>query len=107
MKRKLWTVKDSDIHGKGIHAIMSIAKEQSLGIAYTLIGKVNNQFIAGEIHELGMFVNHSKMPSAQPRLSGNNVILVSLHKIKESSEITVNYNDFVKLGIANLERPQW
>ena len=107
MKRKVWTVQNSDIHGKGIHAIMDIAKEQSLGIAYTLIGKVNNQFIAGEIHELGMFVNHSKMPSAQPRLEGTSVILVSLHKIKSQSEITVNYNDFVKLGIVNLERPQW
>ena len=45
----MFEIKGSSIEGQGVFASEAIKKNCVIGPAYTLIGEVNNQYIAGDI----------------------------------------------------------
>ena len=100
-----WEINHSEIHGFGAFTTKFIRKGECIGLAYQLMGKVNGKYIAGKITKLGALHNHSLSPTAIPKIiEGREIRFYALKKLKKSTEITCNYNEYT--NVMNIERPE-
>jgi len=74
-------ISPSEIHGLGLFAIEDIEDNEILGPSY--IDYFRTPF--------DRFVNHSKTPNCKITRIGNNRYILSLRKIQNGEEITVDY----------------
>ena len=99
----MFEIDDSDIEGQGVFASEIIKKNCVIGPAYSLIGEVNNKFIAGDITILGLMHNHSNNPTARPEVYNNTIYFEAIENIEIGTEITCNYNKYS--NVLNIEKP--
>lgn len=83
----LYSVKDSEIHGKGVFAKENIEKgKKSLACILT-----DEEFLYSD---LGKYINHSKSPNCKLVDDGSrNFLVVAINDINEGDEILVDYDD--------------
>jgi hypothetical protein len=74
-------ISPSEIQGLGLFAVEDIEESEILGPSY--IGYFRTPF--------DRFVNHSKTPNCKITRIGNNRYILSLRKIRNGEEITVDY----------------
>jgi SET domain-containing protein len=77
-------LKESKIHGKGIHATVNISAGEVIGIVT----------IAGKRTQFGVWTNHSNNPSACMCIKKNgDVFIIAIRDINglETDEITIDY----------------
>ena len=99
----MFEIKGSSIEGQGVFASEAIKKNCVIGPAYTLIGEVNNQYIAGDITILGLMHNHSGTPTARPEMYNNTIFFEAIKNINVGEEITCDYNEYN--NVLNIEKP--
>lgn len=83
----LYSVKDSEIHGKGVFAKENIEKgKKSLACILT-----DEEFLYSD---LGKYINHSKSPNCKLVDDGSrNFLVVAINDINEGDEILVDYDN--------------
>jgi SET domain-containing protein len=83
----LYSVKDSEIHGKGVFAKENIEKgKKSLACILT-----DEEFLYSD---LGKYINHSKSPNCKLVDDGSrNFLVVTINDINDGDEILVDYDD--------------
>tara|TARA_B110000263_G_scaffold244750_1_gene253234 strand:- start:996 stop:1349 length:354 start_codon:yes stop_codon:yes gene_type:complete len=95
------TIKNSDIHGLGLHTIKFISKGSELGISHLY----NTTFPDNYLRlPLGGFINHHDMPNCIAKSFDEpekHIKLYALNDIFSGEELTVKYI------INMLENPRW
>ena len=99
----MFEIRDSDIEGQGVFATENIKKNCVIGPAYTVIGELNDQYIAGDITILGLMHNHSVTPTARPEMYNNTIFFEAIDNITVGEEVTCDYNEYS--NVSNIERP--
>ena len=84
------TIKSSDIEGLGLFTNFDIEMDKLLGISHYKIGK---ELIRTP---LGGFINHSETPNLRILEKENKYYLYTNNKIAKDSELTLNYNLYIK-----------
>lgn len=82
------TIKDSPVHGLGLHASKKLAKGIDLGITHVYNENYENNYIRTP---LGGFINHSDDPNAQLMIVGKTMRLSTIKTIKKNKELLVQY----------------
>ena len=99
----MFEIRDSNIEGQGVFATENIKKNCVIGPAYTVIGELNDQYIAGDITILGLMHNHSVTPTARPEMYNNTIFFEAIDNITVGEEVTCDYNEYS--NVSNIERP--
>tara|TARA_R110002074_G_scaffold180967_2_gene345348 strand:+ start:1088 stop:1420 length:333 start_codon:yes stop_codon:yes gene_type:complete len=99
----VFEIRDSNIEGQGVFATENIKKNCVIGPAYTVIGELNDQYIAGDITILGLMHNHSVTPTARPEMYNNTIFFEAIDNITVGEEVTCDYNEYS--NVSNIERP--
>jgi SET domain-containing protein len=83
------TIKQSEINGLGLFAVVDIPKETNLGITHIEDSEFQDSLIRTP---LGGFFNHSETPNVRLDSNGEyHKVMVTLHDIKSGEEITAKY----------------
>ena len=82
------TIKDSPVHGLGLHASKELVKGIDLGITHVYNENYENNYIRTP---LGGFINHSDNPNAQLMVVGKTMRLSTIKTIKKNEELLVQY----------------
>lgn len=99
-----YNIKKSQINEDGVFPSQLIKQGECIGEAYTLIGQINDKYIAGDTTALGVIHNHCKSPTAEPRIEGTKIVFYALQDLTTDIEITCDYNKYE--NVINIEKPK-
>ena len=85
---KCLTIKESEIHGRGLFAVEYICSGTVLGITHIRKNGFENGYIRTP---LGGFYNHSEVPNCKTWFVDDLIYLVAIENIEAGEELTSKY----------------
>ena len=96
-----YTIKKSNIAGKGIVSTNKIKSQSIIGLAFTKIKNTTNPDKDYKRTTLGKYVNHSIKPNCKLFQQHNKIYYKAINDIPMGVELTLNYNTFPWEGKRN------
>ena len=82
------TIRDSDVHGLGLFAVMDIKKGHEIGITHISDQRFKNDWIRTPV---GGFYNHSDNPNCETYVQGDLVMIRTIRNVAAGEELTSKY----------------